>query len=172
MRDVIESTNKTVGETGISRPKKYTESASHGRVEEGWCLGGGKVERRIYSARQRALREEHGEPEPVSDKQLTAAKEMAATAMPNLSAVESVVWAQRGSQVAQAPSRISDVQSISIRTAWTSDTSGWITVTQSGVRESGFPSAISSAGVTIFGQARICMRLSRDAGRRGTGGQL
>lgn len=70
--------------------------------------------------------------------------------MPNLRAVESVVWAHLGSHVAQAPRSIMDVQSISISSAWTMLKSGWITVTHRGVSELGLPSFISRAGVTIF----------------------
>ena len=80
----------------------------------------------------------------------TAAKERAATENPNRNAVESVVCAHLGSQVAQAASKIIPVQIVSIKIAWVTEIPGWITVTHNDAVEFSKPSSNRTYGVTIY----------------------
>lgn len=78
----------------------------------------------------------------------TAASETPTTEKPNLIAVESVVWAHLGSQVAQAAQSMNDVQRISTKTACVVLIPGWTVVTQWPTDEFETPSLNNSGGVT------------------------
>lgn len=80
----------------------------------------------------------------------TAAREIPTTEKPNLIAVESVVCAHLGSQVAQAAQSINDVQRISIRMACVVLIPGCTTVTQWPTDELEYPSLNNSGGVIIY----------------------
>lgn len=80
----------------------------------------------------------------------TAASETPTTEKPNLIAVESVVWAHLGSQVAHAAQSIKDVQRISIKIACVILIPGCTTVTQCPIVSFERPSLNNSDGVIVL----------------------